>query len=691
MTSLSPTLIEANKPNHTFLQGKISSYKYGVLNIHLPSDPTNPTLPTNLTLLKAIDSVKDGASIQVAAEVFDIASPQLTRLENTNKCKSLPADILTHFQTKFNAGLIRRISYTRRKGTDVNPFHDEEKITYNFSIPDCGPTYSKVGKAPVIKAPDGVTDVKFLYSIGNSMDSGPSNIKTINLKSAEKYTIDNDTFKALGYDIQQMKVDVDNIMTINLNGTPSTTYDIKEFKKNAQGNKTKNGRLEDTTVGLDVKRMLLYFKSLGDTMIAWYWIWACLSNITQNIALLTCDTVLALQADIFSQGITNAYWLLNYSAHGEKHISYVFVKDAVTNYQDLFKKEAKRIIKRYGIEIEHFEVMKNTNVGIDIGNGKNIKDSILNIEEFFIDPIIKRLNEEKKKVESMQYSHPESYILLKSYDLLSLIKNINRSEISYMLIRSRFQFSRADKKFLDPIHRYKLNLEAIIAQLIRSERITRGGRNRFDSEEENFLEPQIAEENSDNEAISQLEKVIVDTLNDLDIKTTDPMKNLVREYIIKEITIFDEVGSFFDMLTYDFYAFTDYSKQHIANLCSEIYESIVQSVGVIISMDDQIVQSVGVIIPMDDQKKSYVRSSVSIIKKNKVKKHGAPFSQPKLAYIKSAKASRAAQIKKARFNSSGTYFPFYGSKGGRKTRRLCKRITSKKNKRSARKTQRRRN
>ena len=576
-------LLQNNIPDDGFLSEKIKNYDYRNITGFIG----NPTDTGNLSVLKAIDSVKDGASVYLAKEVFGTNT-----LPTQSDCKNLPARIMIHFQQKVTDGLLRRVSYTRRKD-GLNTFDGGEEVNYNYAIPDCGPTYTTPGgKTPVITPPGGGR-VTLLYSLGNKMDSGPSSSSSnaINLRCNQSYTITESIFKTLGYAITNMNVNGDTFQ-ITLGGK---TYDSAAFKRNAQGNNTKNNILTQSSSTLDLKKMLLFFKSLGDTLIGWFWIWACRSAPAPKIALLTCDTVLAFQADIISQGVNNAYWLLNYSQHGDKHISYVFVKDTPINYTELFAVEKRRIVNRYTKEIEHFENMKNNErFEIQIGNG-NLRDSILNIETNLIKPIIDRLTEERDKIAILEIGNTsdatqsKSYTLLKSYDLLSLIQGFRDN--TYTLIRSRKQFNRADSVFL-PGFKYKLNLEAIITILKQRYPYQMGGRNQFYEKlyEENFLNPQISQQHADTEAIKQLQSVI-STIFKTICKENYNKSNLHREIqlhkeiqkYIEDIGLYkhDTLGSLYDMLTYDFYANTDHSNYRIQKLCEEVFQSIEESVKVI--------------------------------------------------------------------------------------------------------------
>ena len=568
-----------NMPDSAFLQEQISKYQHATTN-----NLGRLLGQKSLKLMKAWDAVKDGSSTDLAYAVFGITEPK--EKINQSECKNLPEYIKAHFESKVRERQIRCLTYTRRKGSVLNIFDDNNTLNADFGIADCGPNYSDPkGKTPVIKS-TGDIDMKLLFSLGNFMDTGPSSKNNINLRCQSTYDILKNVFEALGYNISNMRVTRDDF-TISLLSSNNDQIMINKdgFKRIATGNAQKKTQIEGAVAtNFDYKRQLLYFKSLGDTMIVYFWLWACRSLTERTIALLTCDTVVALQADIFSQGVNNAYWVLNHNEKGEKHISRVYAKDAPPDYSSLFASEKREILKHYDTEIEHFRRINASQCEVNIGN-RNLRPYI----NALLVTIHGRLESIKAIVISLTYNPGTdagftSYTDLKQYGLLPLIRSGNVSR-GYTLIRTRFKFYVTDDVFLSS-NRDKLNLEAIIKSVSAE---VMGGRNSFytknhpEKEESSFLEDKYTTENTDKLAIKELQNKITTIFNYL-IKNRSNRDVIIEQKFI-ELLNSDNYGSVYDMLTYEFYYNPLYNTDNIKFLCKEILESIIESIIESINVD----------------------------------------------------------------------------------------------------------
>jgi hypothetical protein len=559
-------------PDSMFLQQQIFTYQYP------RSNPLRELSgKRSLKLLKAWDAVKDGSSTPLAYTVFDIVQPN-ERI-NQSECKNLPEYIKAHFENKVGLRQIRCLTYTRRKGSDINVFDDNNTLNADYGIPDCGPNYSDTkGKTPVIKSVGGDV-MKLLFSLGNFMDTGPSSSNSINLKcNSQSYDIPQGTFETLGYNISNMNVNRDEF-TILLN---SVAIIKDQFKGIARGNADKKSKIDgDVRTNLDYKKQLLYFKSLGDTMIVYFWLWASRSLTTNSIALLTCDTVVALQADIFSQRVNNAYWVLNHNEKGDKHISRVYAKDAPPDYSRLFAAEKREILTHYQTEIGHFNRINETpDCEVNIGN-RTLRPDI----DTLLVTIHERLESIYTFVNSLTYNPGTdagftSYTDLKQYGLLPLIRSgdVRRG---YTLIRTRFKFYVTDAVFLST-NRDKLNLEAIINSYMTG---VRGGRNSFyinddpANHDSIFLKDGYTTKKSDTLAIKNLKYKITKIFSSLIKKLKSDVKTIIDRQFIKLLNS-DDYGSVYDMLTYEFYVHPLYSSERIEDLCEDILESIIESIKV---------------------------------------------------------------------------------------------------------------
>lgn len=406
----------------------------------------------DFNLLKAIDAVKDGAPSAISRECFKdkdkdtLPSP----LPSPDDLKKF---IRKLFDDLVDGNELRLIPYTRRKGLDETL----EGVHPDFVIPDCGPNYEKGnGKTPEIKTAGGTHPI-LLYSLGNKLDTGPSSSNSINLKVDSKdYTIHEDVMTALGYKGSEMI----NINDNDNNNNPSfnlkindLSFDYNRFNEFAMGNNAKNRILKQSD-NLPEKKALLFIKSWGDTFICFYWLWACKQFTYKNIALLTCDCVLAYQAYILGREKNNGQFLLNYNEKGEKKTSKVYYKGAPPNYTNLMILEKNEIIHMYESEIEKFKnIYNNDSIFKFIGDENEYQN------EELIELIIERLGEEVNEIYKIPLSNKkDDYINLKSFAFKPLISGLERRSGLYMLIRGRNQFSIADQTFLNESPGKRLSL-----------------------------------------------------------------------------------------------------------------------------------------------------------------------------------------------------------------------------------------
>ena len=518
------------------MQGAITKYpKLGNWIDYLPS--SNNLIDVNsgtytLKSLKAVDAVKDGAPVSLADRCFDtFPNPIEGSGKNPSTLKAFVKDL---FDKLVESKELKYIQYTRIKNKIV-PAPELPGVHYDYYIPDCGPTYSEGnGKTPeVLTSAGGYPQA--IYSLGNNLDTGPSSSKPINLhcKPRAAYTIDKITMEVLGYNNLQIEVKNTNPIDYkiwfsdpkNPKSIPVTPTDIGDY---AVGNANKN--LEtNTKIGIDEKKKYLFIKSLGDTLIVYHWLWACLSTSPdKKISLLTCDSVVALQAFILGHTnvreapfLQNAQFALNYTEKGEHHISKVYYKGQPPNYAVLFDSEKNKIIQRYHAEIYNFENFIKNN-GFTFGENRTYKRPNL------IGAIIVGLIAQIDVITGFRYSTPEHYKTLKGYELTPLIRSkINEQ---FVLIRGRNKFSVNDTTFLGLGPKYKpMTLEYLVTNNIFEDDTTLdeinggsvsnntskiiGGRNDDDIEGEHFYK--IGLDKANEQAILNLQKVIDDIYSNI--------------------------------------------------------------------------------------------------------------------------------------------------------------------------------
>jgi hypothetical protein len=453
-----PSLYWINVPNGASLQksmqGAITKYpKLGNWIDYLPL--SNNLIDVNsgtytLKSLKAVDAVKDGAPN--GAPLFLADSCFGTNIAGSRKSpSSLKEFVKELFDELVKSKELKYIEYTRIKNKIV-PAPELPEVHYDYYIPDCGPTYSQDnGKTPEVRTSAGRYP-EAIYSLGNRLDTGPSSSNPINLHcNTLSYTIDKTTMEVLGYN--NLQIEVTNTNPINykirfIDPDPTTLNSIAvtptDIGKYAVGNASKNYDLT-TNIGIEEKKKYLFIKSLGDTLIVYYWLWACRSN-SNTISLLTCDSVVALQAFILGHTnverfpfLQNAQFALNYTEKGEHHISKVYYKGQPPNYAVLFVTEKNKIIQRYHAEIYNFG-------NFIIRDGFTFGENITYKRPNLIKKIIDGLTEQIDEINSLDFEDPEDYKTLNDYELMPLIRSKKNGK--YVLIRGRNKFSVNDTIFL---------------------------------------------------------------------------------------------------------------------------------------------------------------------------------------------------------------------------------------------------
>ena len=102
----------------------------------------------NMTVLKAVDAVKDGATQQQAIRAFGVQSQMPSPLK-------LKADITTFFDRNVQDNNMTLLPYTRIK-RDLSDDEVILDIHYDFFVHDCGPTYSRGNnKTPIVETING--------------------------------------------------------------------------------------------------------------------------------------------------------------------------------------------------------------------------------------------------------------------------------------------------------------------------------------------------------------------------------------------------------------------------------------------------------------------------------------------------------------------------------------------------------
>jgi hypothetical protein len=643
-------------PNGAYLQNSMQGAitKYPSLGNWIDVNSGTYTLKS----LKAVDAVKDGAPN--GGPVFLADTCFGTNIASSRKSPTTLKEFVKKlFDQLVESNELKYIPYTRIKNKIV-PAPELPEVHYDYYIPDCGPTYSQYnGKTPeVLTSAGGYPQA--IYSLGNKLDTGPSSSNQINLHCNNgAYTIHKTTMEVLGYNNLEIEVTstrtnpIDyNILFTNMSiirpdtrapaTKPSNPVIPATIGNYAVGNANKK-LVTSTSILIDEKTKYLFIKSLGDTLIVYHWLWACLSTLPESpespdkkISLLTCDSVVALQAFILGHTndeeapfLQNAQFALNYTEKGENHISKVYYKGQPPDYETLFKSEKDKIIQRYHAEIYNFEKNIKHN-GFTFGENKTYVRP--NLIQAIIDGLIAQI----VQINSLDFEDPEDYKTLKGYELMPLIRSKKNDQ--FVLIRGRNKFSVNDTTFLGlGLKNKPMPLEYLVTNNIfeddtRLDYDTRldvinggsvydntskmmGGRNDDDEEGEYYYK--IGLYNSDNMAIRKLQRFINNMyhsilsnysinaiplntyLNKLgiisssttnkynNVKKINPYNNVeespYNDYLnvihgkplgtqIYDNTYGGDSGTLYEILTYYFHVNPDYTRKNIRNLIKEIFD-----------------------------------------------------------------------------------------------------------------------
>ena len=695
------------------LQGKISSYNYRALGVK--SDDT-------LIRLKAMDTVKDGASPQLAMAIFN----GYGEIFNQSDCTSLPSKIKTHFDTKVTLKQLKYLSYTRIKSRG-----NQDVIMEGFNcdciIPDCGPLYGPGnGKTPVIKRVGGVDDPRVKYSLGNMMDSGPSSSISNSISDEFKgtYDIPPDIMNLLGYPNCSISVENSSPSIYIDDYTNAVANDMEEFKKHAAGNKSKGELLNDSNTKLPHKKKLLYFKSLGDGLIVFFWYVYCLKIRLSNLtcALLTCDSVVALQADIFSQSQPNAYFAWNFTEKGEKHISRVYAKCGEPIWRDLCGSEKQKLDDEYHILLQQIEtIMTRSDIIVSMwGDDRDIIDAAKVLFEE-LEEAVRTLRTVFNSLYEQSAKDEELFNKLKSYALNSPIKKIEVRNLNRFFLKYPHTKLCSAGPPCYIVNKKKCNLHAKIRSIqlqiadrnnlnaLLDEEIE-GGRNPFHDNSE-LDEPFLVVDAllSYDTAIKFLKEFILNVLED--IIDSDNRGNRYQstaqfepelifqgkfwtaekeKYVhdtLKHIMTSDE-NFLYEYLTYEFHAIPDYSSDRITTLCTEVVYITIESYNIILELKSK----------AKDRRREELRREEEELRREEEEELRREEEEELRRADRSHQSQETTPAKTSRlWNFITTITPWVKSgekvkmEGGRKTRRIRKNFTLKHKKRSMRKTQRRRN
>jgi len=403
-------------------------WKLSGFNLNVAGD-SNSRCANFFRVINTIDSIKDGAQKDLAANVFmgNLLQNGYTNLPSPDSFKQA---IKAFFRTKIQTNHIRKIPYSRIKG-DTN----KKQVICDRSFYDCNLKPDKIArKVGSNTAPDEK------ITIGNKIDMGPSNTENmqINCKTMNDY-LNKTHMNILGYTGTEMSFN-------NRNGKETCTNLIlfgkkysdpeKALKQLAVGNIKKAVILNSNTrLTLKDKAGYLYYKSLCDKLIAYCYYLDCEPPPEQrqlSKCLFTCDIFVALIAYIFGQSfvynendsmpkVTNVFYR-NIAGNGE------------INYNELCLAEKEDINAEYNAEIARIE-----NIGlVDFmftGDTKTYKNTISLVGDFLVKMTEKLQSLQRILNDDAGETTFEHYTNIKRYKLMKLLKPNTTNKF----IRTRYQ------------------------------------------------------------------------------------------------------------------------------------------------------------------------------------------------------------------------------------------------------------
>ena len=370
-------------------------------------------------IINTVDSIKDGANTQLAEQVFN----------DGRQTGITPDDFKSAVKQLFGSGVstntIIKIPYSRIKGGK-----NEKQVNCDNSFYDCGLTPEKVAKNSTNGSP--VTK----NTIGNKIDTGPSNTASmvVNFPADNGvYTFDTIIMSILGYkDTELSFTNKSNCNKLVLYGK-NYSDPAKALNALAVGNNKKAVILSGTNpLTLADKAGYLYYKSLGDKLIAYCYHLFCRQNPTTTKCLFTCDIFVAFFAFLFDND-----FVYNENDKMPK-ITNVFYKTTV-NYVILSRSVKTDMVKEYDDALKVIQRLLDKNSSYSFsGDNKTYNN------RGFLDNVNTKLETFKDRLNSIRIVNPDErfYADMRKYKLLNLF-NVQKSG-ECIFITSRWQICVED-------------------------------------------------------------------------------------------------------------------------------------------------------------------------------------------------------------------------------------------------------
>jgi hypothetical protein len=547
------------------------------INIRLQNNFGGSSVTETFKIINTADSVKDGISTKLSQEIY---SPEKDDVAADN--------IKTHMKRRLDqlieTGEARRTMYHRVKGTAVSDY--VSNISCTQALLDCGAHPDKLLPKNV-KA-----DLK--STIGSFIDTGPGET-TLNNTFPDNCDINEDIMSLLGYDNSSIKRDrssfVMKLAGVSYPTTPDTTgRNIKE--ELALGNVRKNALIKLSSTLKERKTALVYYKSLGDKSLAFFYMlyWLYLNHIgeRQILCLFTCDMFTSLYCLVF--GVSFVFNTNEFENGAKVTGVYHWTPDPI-DWEDLIRKEGAQIIKDYNKQIG----LLNSIIDEDIFfTGE--EDKVYSRRRNFIQLLIDKMTESSDKVKSFLGGidpvtlSQDDYERIKSYKPIILFNKNKNSQ--NMFVTTKKRVCVADGGNIDPGNK------TIREICIRLTGPAGGGIKATKQKRKNKITPRaVLVGGMPNHIGYNFD--LDDAIKDLEQRCNSIYYSIIRQlrvpdffaYVIPDDSLIPETdlfftrdtncdydyGSIYDEVTYYLYANPDYSDANLFAVITNILESYVDN------------------------------------------------------------------------------------------------------------------
>lgn len=517
-------------------------------------------------IINAADSVKDGISTKLSKDIYHPPRDDVN------------ADVIkTHMKNRLDylikTGEARRTMYHRVKGKSDYV----SNISCTKALLDCGAHPDKILR----KNPR----IPLISTIGSFIDTGPGET-TLNNTFPQNCDINQDIMSLLGYDDSRIKREgttfVMKLAGFNYPTTPDITG-INIKKELALGNVNKNALIKLSSTPIEKKKALVYYKSLGDKSLAFfymlYWLYLQETGSRDILCLFTCDMFTSLYCLVF--GVSFVF-NTNELENGAKVTGVYHWTPEPINYKELIEKERDAIMKEYNEQIRLLNKMKDENEDIYFTGDLNVYSNRGVFIQLLIDKMLIFLDKVENFISSKEEGYnfeEDDHVSLKQYAPIILFnKNKNHQN---MFITTKKRVCIADGGNI--VSEYK-NLREICMSL-PSEPAGGGKATKhkktYNRKNKTMLRPVLVGGTNNkinydlDDAIKDLEERCNSIYSSIIAKLGVPdfFNNVIPEEEDEKYSY--PYGCIYDEVTYYLYAKPDYSDANLFAVITNILESYV--------------------------------------------------------------------------------------------------------------------